>query len=254
MAAVLACGEGALLSHESAAAVWGIRPSRRGPIHVSVPRSRDGRHDGIRVHRRRLATEDRLEREGIPVTSPLRTLVDIASGLTDRQLERAVNEADKLDLINPEELRAGIEGRRAPGVRKLKKLLDNPTFVLTDSELEQRFVPIAMKAGLPKPETQVTLNGHRVDFYFREACVVVETDGLRYHRTPTQQHRDRVRDQELTSAGLTVLRFTHAQIRYEPDHVGAILARTATARDPVGPRDRGGRMPPPSRRGRAESA
>ena len=255
MAAVLACGEGAVLSHDSAAELSGVRNAGLWPIHISVPRSRAPRQRGIVVHRRNdLRPEDVGESLGIPLTGPVLTLIDLATKLTDRQLERAVNEADKLGLIDPEALRADIDGRHAPGVRRLKKLLDKPTFVLTDSELERLFVPIAIGAGLPRPETQVILNGHRVDFFFRDLDLVVETDGLRYHRTPTQQSQDLARDQAHTAAGLTVLRFTHAQVRFEPDDVAATLARTATARDRAAPRARGGRTPPPSRLGRAASA
>lgn len=107
----------------------------------------------------------------------------------------------------------------------LRETLDRRTFTLTDSELERRFLPLARRAGLPAPQTQAWVNGFKVDFYWPELGLVVETDGLRYHRTPAQQARDRVRDQAHAAAGLACLRFTHAQIRFEPDHV----VRTATA-------------------------
>jgi very-short-patch-repair endonuclease len=123
-----------------------------------------------------------------------------------------------------------MRGRR--GVAILRDTLDRRTFVLTDSELERRFLPIARRAGLPKPETQMMVNGFRVDFYWPELGLVVETDGLRYHRTPTQQAADRVRDQAHAAAGLTPLRFTHAQIAYEPGQVretlGAVSGRLRT--------------------------
>jgi len=228
---------------------------RAGPIHVSVPRSNDPRHQGIVVHRRNaLHADDASERNGIPVTSPACTLIDLAPQLGDRALEAAVNEADQLNLIHPDELRATLEGRRRPGVARLRELLDRPTFLLTDSELERRFARISHTAGLPKPETQVTVNGHRVDFFYPSLDLVVETDGLRYHRTPAQQARDRLRDQAHTAAGLGVLRFTHAQIRYEPAYVEETLARTATARGRAVARGRGARRRPPSRPGRAGSA
>ena len=255
MAAVLACGDDALLSHSSAAQLWGMLPYQQQPIHVSVPRRIDRRRRGILVHRRRdLGAEDGRTHEGIPVTNPALTLVDLAATSSDKALERAINEADKADLIGPDALRAALRAIRRPGAGRLRRLLDRPTFVLTDSELERLFVPIAIAAGLPVPETQVTLHGHRVDFFFREHGLVVETDGLRYHRTPTQQSRDRIRDQAHTAAGLTVLRFTHAQVRHEPAYVEDTLARTATARDRVAARARGARRRPPSRPGRAASA
>jgi very-short-patch-repair endonuclease len=114
-----------------------------------------------------------------------------------------------------------------PGVPALRKLLDRLTFVLTDSELERYFLPIARRAGLSMPETGRWLNGFEVDFFWPELGLVVETDGLRYHRTPAEQARDRLRDQAHTAAGLTPLRFTHAQVRFEPDYVCMTLGLVA---------------------------
>jgi len=176
------------------------------------------------LHRRALREQDLSERDGIPVTSPVLTLVDLATMLDRAALTAAVNEADRLGLLDPETLREALEehrGRR--GVRRLRELLDCETFVLTDSELERMLVPIALRAGLGKPETQVWLNGFRVDFVWPELRLVVETDGLTYHRTPAQQARDRVRDQAHAASGWTVLRFTHAQVRFDPGHVEATL-------------------------------
>jgi very-short-patch-repair endonuclease len=99
---------------------------------------------------------------------------------------------------------------------------------MTDTELERRFLPIARRAGLPLPLTQVYVNGFRVDFYWPELGLVVETDGLRYHRTPAQQAEDSRRDQTHAAAGLVPLRFTRAQVRFEPGHVEEVL--TAVAR------------------------
>ena len=226
MAAVLTCGEGAALSHDSAAALWKIREQRRGPIHVSVPSRRDPRRRGIRVHRRlemRLTTKNR-----IPVTDPSRTIMDLAPTLTERQRERTIDEADKLDLVDPETLEQAVAEEGGAGASIVRKLLGKRTFLLTDSELERRFIPIAARAGMGQPETQVSLHGHRVDFFFRAEGLVVETDGLRYHRTPTQQKRDRVRDQRLTAAGLRVLRFTHEQVAHEAPYVADVLRRLSS--------------------------
>lgn len=109
----------------------------------------------------------------------------------------------------------------------VRDTLDRRTFTLTDSELERLFLPIALRAGLPLPLTQQRVNGFRVDFHWPELGLVVETDGLRYHRTPAQQAKDRLRDQAHAAAGLTPLRFTRAQVRFEPDHVGRTLAAVA---------------------------
>jgi very-short-patch-repair endonuclease len=225
MAAVLACGPEAVLSHESAAALWGIRPAASG-LEVSVVTGAKRRPEGITVHRRpSLRPGEVTTHRGIPVTSPTRTLIDIAVRLDREQLEAAINQADKLDLCDPEELRSALdEAVGQPGVRVLRTVLDRRTFTLTDSELERRFLRIVRALRLPKPETGVRVNGFKVDFYWRDLGLVVETDGLRFHRTPAQQGRDRVRDQVHTAAGLTPLRFTRAQVRFEPGYVGDTLA------------------------------
>jgi predicted transcriptional regulator of viral defense system len=146
MAAVLCCGSGAVLSHESAAALWEIRPRRRSEIEVSVPLGARRRHAGIVVHRRtRLDGSDLTQRHGIPVTSPACTLIDLAARLPQPQLERAINEADKRDLTDPEALRAALDsvvGTR-PGLAILRRTLDCRTFALTESELERRFLGLA---------------------------------------------------------------------------------------------------------------
>jgi very-short-patch-repair endonuclease len=229
MAAVLSCGAEAALSHDSAAVVWEILPAERLGIEVSVPTPRDPRRPGIVVHRRRcLRPEDITVRNGIPLTTPLCTLVDIAGTLTSDRLEAAINEADKHDLIDPEALRSALDAVRArPGLKRLRATLDRSTFVMTDTELERRFLPIARRAGLPRPQTQRYVNGFRVDFYWPELGLVVETDGLRYHRTPAEQSRDRLRDQAHTAAGLTCLRFTNGQVRSRPGHVEETLSAVA---------------------------
>jgi very-short-patch-repair endonuclease len=192
-----------------------------------VPAGARRRRPGIVVHRRAaLTTDDLAHHHAIPVTSPICTLIDIAARLDRAQLEAAINEADKRDLTDPEALRAALDDvvTARPGSAALRRTLDVRTFTLTDSELERRFLPLARRAGLPKPETGPRVNGFRVDFHWPALNLVVETDGLRYHRTPAEQTRDRLRDQAHAAAGLTPLRFTHAQIEFEPDHVRATLA------------------------------
>jgi very-short-patch-repair endonuclease len=228
MAAVLACGTTAVLSHQSAAELWEIRPRQGRRPEVSLPLGDQHRPPGVVVHRRGVLREsDRAVRWGIPVTGPACTLVDLAARLPAAALERAVNEADKRDLIDPENLRSSIQDMTwRNGVAPLRRLLDRRTFVLTDSDLERRFLAIARAADLPLPKTGMVVNGFRVDFFWPEFALVVETDGLRYHRTAAQQGRDRYRDQVHTAAGLTTLRFTHAQVRYEVEYVAETLRRT----------------------------
>lgn len=244
MAAVLGAGPGAVLSHRTAAQLWEIGATQPGEIEISVPISRRPRLRGVVVHRRtRLAADDTTTRHRVPVTSPTRTLIDLATCVTPEALEVAVNDADKLNLVRADALRAALYLYRGePGAAVLRDLLDRHTFVLTDSQLERRFLRIVRRAGLPKPLTQHRLDGFRVDFYWPELELVVETDGLRYHRTAAQQTADRRRDQAHIAAGRTALRFSHAQIAFGPREVESTLMRvvnrlsraTATLFDPVG--------------------
>jgi very-short-patch-repair endonuclease len=155
-------------------------------------------------------------------------MVDIAYRLAPGPLERMVNEADRLDLIDPETLRAALDSYRGQrGVARLRKLLDRWTFRLTDSELERWFLPQVRRAGLHLPLTRQHVNGFKVDFFWPDLRLVVETDGLRYHRTPAQQARDRIRDQAHLAAGFIPLRFTHWQVRYERKYVRSTLLAVA---------------------------
>jgi very-short-patch-repair endonuclease len=227
MAAVLVCGDGAVLSHRSAAELWGIGWEETGRIDVSVRRECRIRRKGLKVRSRPSLDAGSLgRRHGIPVTHPVQTLIDLATELKPPRLERAVNEADKLDLVDPERLRSELDGHIGePGVKKLATLLDRHTFRLSDSDLEVLFRPLALAAGFPVPLTKHWVLGYETDFWFPDHDLVVETDGLRYHRTPAQQARAAKRDQVHTASGLRVLRFTHWQIAYAPDEVADILRR-----------------------------
>jgi len=229
MAAVLACGDDAMLSHRSAAALWEIGKERPGRVDVSVSRRCELRRPGLRIRGRpTLAAEDAVSRNGIPVTALTRTLVDLATEFGPIAIERAINEADKRDLIDPETLRSRIDDFAGePGVRLLRSVLDKRTFRLSDSDLEIYFRPIAADAGLPPPLSKQIVNGWEVDFYWPDLGLVIETDGLRYHRTPSAQARDAKRDRAHALAGMTPLRFTHYEIRYEPALVRAELRRAA---------------------------
>jgi very-short-patch-repair endonuclease len=223
MAAVLSCGPGAVLSHQSAAALWGLEDSE-SLVTISLPSPKQYRGKGLRAHSVELAPGDIRRRLGIPLTAPARTLIDLATVTSAKRLEAAVNAADRLDLIDPERLRDELAVR--PGLRgvpALRTLLDRRTFALTDSELERRFLRLARRAGLPRPQTGTILNGFKVDFHWPDLGLVVETDGLRYHRTPAQQARDHVRDQVHAVGGLRTLRFTHAQVAHESNRVVATL-------------------------------
>jgi very-short-patch-repair endonuclease len=228
MAAVLSCGDDAALSHRSAAALYGICGECSGLIDVSVPANTYRERGGIRIHRRIELDTHVTERDRIPVTVPATTLIDLSTSLDAVELESAINAADRLDLIDPETLRAVIDASPGrPGVAVLRDILDRRSFRLTDSDLERRFLRLCGRAGLPAPVTQEWLNGYRVDCYWPEIGLVVETDGLRYHRTAAQQATDRARDQAHIAAGLVVLRFTHGQVYYDPEAVINTLRKVA---------------------------
>jgi very-short-patch-repair endonuclease len=232
MAAVLSCGPNAALSHSSAGALWEIWPHEDAEIEVSIPARQYSQRSGIRFHRR--ARLDSTYHNGIPTTTVVRTLVDLATRLTPYELEFAINEADKRAHVSPEALQPTLgDFAGQPGVAALRACLIRRAFTLTDSELERRFLSLVRSAGLPEPRTGQYVNGFKVDFYWPDLGLVVETDGWRYHRTPAQQARDRTRDQAHTVTGLTPLRFTHGQVRFEPAQVVATLtavARRLTAR------------------------
>jgi hypothetical protein len=229
MAAVLACGDGAVLSHSSAAALWRIGFEQRGLVELSLPSQSHRKVLGLRIHRRPYFNSRDVTAEfGIPVTTPIQTLIDMTLRLDRTGVERMINEADKYNLTHPPQLRKALDARTGePGVACLRQILDRRTFRLTKEELERRFLPLADKAGLPVPLTGQWVNDFEVDFYWPALGLVVETDGLRYHRTPAEQARDRLRDQAHTAAGLTQLRFTHEQLRYEPEHVLGVLRAVA---------------------------
>jgi very-short-patch-repair endonuclease len=239
MAALLACGPGAVLSHGSAAALWGFGTEPRDLIEISLPPGGRARQPGIRAHRRvALRPDEVTEHEGVAVTAPVRTLIDQATQLTPARLERAVNEADKLERVRADVLYAALDDHSGePGVGSLRRLLDPLHFRLSDSELEQAMRPVAKSAGLPTPETKVWANEFEVDFFWPELGIVVEADGLRYHRTASQQRRGLERDQAHIAAGLWPLRFSHWQISREPGHVRRVLRRVA-ARAKVAPAGR----------------
>jgi very-short-patch-repair endonuclease/predicted transcriptional regulator of viral defense system len=226
LAAVLACGDNALLSHRSAAALWGLAPSSvESDIEIVVQDTVLRGRPGLLVHRRAdLAAQNRREVDGVPVTDPISTLVDLASCAPERQVEKAINAADRLGLVDSETLRATVPGLAPrPGMACIRRLAGCDA--LTDTGLERKFLAIVRSANLPLPRTQAMVSGYRVDFYWPDLGLVVETDGWRYHRTPGEQATDQRRDQAHARSGLTTLRFSEDQVRREPRAV----QRTLTA-------------------------
>jgi very-short-patch-repair endonuclease len=227
MAAVLACGPGAQLSHRSGAELWEICPRHGGPIDVTVPAAFGHRRTGIRSHRR--TDPRRRYHHRIPVGEPISILIDLATCLADEELEDAVNEADRRNLVATPRLRNALDTQpfaRRRGAGRLRRLLDAQTFSRAANALERRFLAIVRDGGLPAPDSQRRLGRYRVDFFWPDLGLVVETDSLRHHRTAAEQAVDLGRDQAHARAGLRTLRFTHSQVFHRPDHVRAVLGDT----------------------------
>ena len=228
LAAVLALGEGAVLSHVSAAALWGIRHSGSAYVHVTVP-TPGGRHRrrGIIVHRSLTLTPDDIgEERGIAVTSVSRTLLDLAGMLTPTRLERAVERSLALRLFDLRAVEAVLAANpRRPGARTLTQVVDSihhePS--LTRLELEALMLDLCDAHAIERPEVNVLVDGFEVDFLWRAQRVIAETDGREDHGTPTAFERDRERDERLTVLGYRVLRFSYRRVVRHPAAVAATL-------------------------------
>jgi predicted transcriptional regulator of viral defense system len=231
MAAVLAAGPGAVLSHASAAALWEIRPTAAARIDVSV-RSNAGRgkRPGLRIHRAaNLRGDEITEHRAIRVTTPARTLFDLASSLPARALERALDEAEIRDLYDRRALEAITRAHAGErGARRLNEALaDDGELTLTDSELEELMFAICDEHGIDRPAPQRWVAGLRVDFLFAASRLVVETDSWSYHRTRRAFERDRERDAILARAGHRTLRFTHRQLKRDAATVAETIRSSA---------------------------
>jgi hypothetical protein len=235
LAAVLALGEGAVLSHVSAAALWAIRLSSASVIHVTVPTDAGRmRRSGIVVHRSRtLAPADVTEHEGIPTTSVARTQLDLASMLAPGPLERAVERSLSLRLFDLEQTNAVIAANpRRPGARALARVIatmyDEPP--LTRSDLEGLMRDLCDAHGLPRPQVNAVVEGEEVDFLWRDQRLIVETDGHETHGTRAAFERDRAKDARLTMLGYRVVRFTYRRLALEPQTVARTLRALLAAR------------------------
>jgi very-short-patch-repair endonuclease len=227
MAAVLACGPDSAISHRAAAVVLRLLERPGALIDVTVRRSNRSR-PGLRIHRSRaLLPADVCWHEGIPVTTPNRTLVDLAETEPARDLERAFDEAITQRLTTYPSVSAAVERSRGrQGVSKIRELLARsmePT--LTRSEAEERCLALIREAALPAPEVNGVIAGHRVDFSWREEALILEVDGYRFHSSRSAFERDRRRDAELQAAGFRVMRVTWRQLTGEPIAVATRLAR-----------------------------
>ncbi len=231
-AGLLAYGDGTVLSHRSAAALWGFA-RERSTVEVTAPRGRQGIHrrTGLWIHRCRLGPEDRAVHTGIPVTTVARTLFDLAEVLDFQRLQRAWEEADRLNLL---QLRAVAEvcerghGRRA--LRPIRRLLASAhASTRTRSPLEDRFLRFCRRHRLPPPATNVTVLGHEVDAAWPAAGLVVELDSWEFHAHRAAFERDRARDTRLLLAGYRTIRVTHRRLTEEAQELATQLRQLLPA-------------------------
>jgi very-short-patch-repair endonuclease len=239
MAAVLACGPDAVLSHAAAAALWDVRASGGVRIDVTVLGAGGRSRAPLRIHRRpTLRPEETSVHDGIPVTTPARTLLDLAATLTPRQLERALDQTEVLrlfDLASFDALLAAHAGER--GVGRLRDVLRSHTAgtTLTRSKLEELLLALCRRRGLPPALVNEHVAGEQRDFVFPRHRLVVETDSWEFHRTRAAFENDRRRDAELARAGWRTLRFTHRQLTNAPNDVAQALEAALNHANPGTP-------------------
>ena len=231
LAAVIACGPGAVLSHRDAAQLWEIRQSSASMIDVTVP-SQNGRlrRRGIRVHRSgRLTSDEVTTRSGIPVTSVARTLLDLADMLDTQALRRAVTEAEYTNRLDVTSLNAVVQN--SPG-RRGRQVMDavHGRRHRTRSPLEDRFLRLMERHGVEEPRTNAWIAGYEVDFIWTRLGLVVELDGVAAHTTRAALNADRLRDRRLWRAGLRTIRLTSEALE-DPEAVLADLAQAGVRVD-----------------------
>lgn len=230
LAAVLAVGVNAVLSHRSALTVWGFTPRGEGDIDVTLIRRDAGRRrPGIRVHQTAaLDACDITEHHRIPITSPARTLLDATPGLSQRELEQLFDDGLKRRLFTRHAVATMLHRNpRRPGGHRLAALAESERGVptLTRSEAEERFLALVRRGGLPAPAVNVRLGRFTVDFLWRAERLVVEVDGYGFHSTRRSFEADHARDLELGAVGFTVMRITWRQLVEQPELVLARLAQ-----------------------------
>ena len=229
MAAVLLCGPRSFVSHWTASAYWRLLPGpTTGPVAISTLRDVRPGDPGVRVHRvSRLDVDEVTSRAGLPLTTPARTLLDLAGCVGPVPLERALARALRKELVGTEDVQRLLDRyRRRPGRRRLRALLDadaSPRF--TRSEAERAFLELVRSGDLRPPETNVIVHGHEVDCLWRAERLIVEVDGRQYHSDPRSFELDRRRDAVLIAAGYRVMRVTWSQIRAGPRPLLVRLAK-----------------------------
>ncbi len=216
MAAVLAGGPAAVLSHTSALRLWGlVRVDRPHPVHVTVPGNGRSRRPGIAFHRvRDLADDERTAIKGVPVTTPARTIVDAAGMLGRREVELALATAERKGLIGSDELAAlpnRYSHRRGMAIlRALLREQAGPHF--TRSEAERKCLDLLRAGGLPTPHANVAIGPYELDLLWPEEGVAIEIDGWKHHSSRPRFEGDRRKDTWLRGRGIDVIRLSWRQI------------------------------------------
>jgi hypothetical protein len=235
MAAVIACGPGAVISHRSAARLHELRSYGHTKIDVTVPRRSRRRHDGVLVHcSTTLADKDVTVVNNIRVTTVARTLFDLAEVVTQRQLERAFDQAEILQVLNARAINDQLA--RNPtrrGAKAVRRVLTEHYIggTPTENDFEEALLALTRSLGLPDPRAQFYIDPGdgeptiRADFAWPDRQVVVETDGESTHRTRQAFETDRRRDQRLTAAGWTVIRITWRQLTHRPHELKPVLLK-----------------------------
>lgn len=226
LAALLACGPGAALSHHTAAAELGVRPRRGGLIHVTIP-TRHGRTapKGVRLHRvERLPEREVFERGPFRITSAARTFVDCSAELHDREVQRMLDAAWPRHLIDWAAIERAMEAPR-PGVARLRRVINRhvPGTSDTRTKAEERLRRLVLASDLPAPEINAPMGPWEADQLWRRHRLVVEVDSSGYHDSPWAQERDARKDAWLVARGFRVLRIPSRQVRTEPAAVLALI-------------------------------
>ncbi len=232
-AALLVCGEGAFLSHHTAAFIWGLRRSAPPTVEVSVCGRGCRSREGLRVHRIRAVDRRELRRKhGLWVSSPARTVLELAAVATADDLADALDEALARRLLTPRDIDAVLaRNRPCRGARRLAELIADETATsISRSRAEKRLLKLIRDARLPFPDTNVRLGRYELDFMWRRERLVVELDSYTFHRGPDAFHRDREKDLALRDQGIEVLRFTRGHVIREPEVVLVRLAQALARR------------------------
>jgi very-short-patch-repair endonuclease len=231
LAAVLAAGPGAVLSHRDAAGLHDLRPANHAGVDVTTAADRVA-GPGVHVYRTRTLEADDVTRvHGVPVTSVARTLVDLVGFVPPHHVRKALQRAEELQTLDVTAIEQALDrtrGRRGRGHAMLRAALAEYASLatsLTRSSLEVAFLELLRRAGLPIPSTNVLVENREVDAVWSAAKLIVELDGWAYHRSRQAFERDRERDVALTEAGYRVIRFTHRQVTERPERVAAALTR-----------------------------